>query len=82
MSESVGRVLQAYGDASVQQTAKLILLVDKWFDCMNVRHIAEAGQKRKPALLPYTSAEDERFKVCISYGVYTNLLYYTNVIFF
>lgn len=63
MSESVAKVLSAYGDDSVQETSRLLHLVDKWFDCMNVRHISEAGQKRKPFLQPYSSAEDERLQV-------------------
>ena len=72
MSESVGKILQTYGDASVQQTAKFILLVDQWFDCMNVRHTGEAGRKRKDNLKPYESEHDPRLKVIREFWIYSH----------
>ena len=36
-SHSVGSVMQTFGDDDCQETAKFILLMDKFFDCLNVR---------------------------------------------
>ena len=62
MSETVGKVMLAYATPKAKETAKLILLVDKFFDCCNTRSLNEGVQKRKPFLKPYTSVDDERFK--------------------
>ena len=62
MSETVGKVMLAYAAPKAKETAKLILLVDKFFDCCNTRSLNEGVQKRKPFLKPYTSVDDERFK--------------------
>ena len=36
-------------------------MMDKFFDCMNVRNCTEHQKKLKPFLKPYTSVTDERF---------------------
>ena len=50
-------------------TVKFIRMIDRAFDCMNVRSKYEGAKKRKPDLLPYTSLNDPRFKVCVIYNV-------------
>uniref|UniRef100_A0A1X7U031 Transposable element P transposase n=1 Tax=Amphimedon queenslandica TaxID=400682 RepID=A0A1X7U031_AMPQE len=35
---------------------------DKFFDCLNTRHLEEGKRKRKPDLDPYRSVNDRRFK--------------------
>ena len=65
LSQSVGRILQEYyPDAS--ETAKLILLCDEFFDCLNSRSFTENICKRKPALAPYRDIEDPRFEVSLN----------------
>lgn len=38
LSNSVGRVMQCFGDRDCQETARFILLMDKFFDCANTRY--------------------------------------------
>ena len=63
MSKSVGSLMQAYGGPAHGETARFILLIDRFFDCMNVRALTEGNHKRKPDLNPYRSINDVRFKV-------------------
>ena len=37
LSHSVGSVMQTFGAEDCQETAKFILLMDKFFDCLNSR---------------------------------------------
>ncbi|XP_014677400.1 PREDICTED: uncharacterized protein LOC106817251 [Priapulus caudatus] len=61
LSYSVGRLLQANSGEEAQETAKFVLLMDRFFDCLNVRSHNEAERKRKPDLLPFRNADDARF---------------------
>ena len=36
-------------------------MMDKFFDCLNVRNTTECTTKRKPDLKPYFDVDDERF---------------------
>ena len=60
LSESVGTVLNEFGPPEANGTAKFCLL-DKFFDCLNVRNTKEHSIKRKPFLNPYESIDDPRF---------------------
>ena len=55
--------MAAYGGPDCQETAKLILLADRFFDCLNGRAVFEGDHKRKPDLMPYRSQNDPRFDV-------------------
>lgn len=61
LSASVAAVLKAYGPPEAAGTAQFALMMDKFFDCLNVRSTSEHKTKRKPYLAPYTSPYDERF---------------------
>ena len=41
LSETVGKVLLVTGSAEVAATANLYLMMDKFFDCLNVRNTEE-----------------------------------------
>ena len=45
--------MAAYSCPECQETAKLILLVDRFFDCLNGRSLVEGDFKRKPDLMSY-----------------------------
>ncbi|XP_055955159.1 uncharacterized protein LOC126812587 [Patella vulgata] len=62
LSRSVGLVIEEYGGEAATETAKFIKLVDRFFDCLNVRSLYEGERKRKPDLMPYTSVDDPRFQ--------------------
>ena len=66
LSGRVGRVMQAYGPPEAQETAKFILLMDRFFDCLNTRHLHEGARKLKPDLDPYTSENDPRFTFLVN----------------
>ena len=61
LSESVGKVLQKFGPPQAEGTAHFCLMMDKFFDCLNVRNTKECTIKRKDFLKPYSSIQDERF---------------------
>lgn len=61
LSESVGKILQNQGGPECQETAKFVLMMDKFFDCMNTRAKNEGMRKKKPNLEPYFDKNDERF---------------------
>ena len=60
LSETVGNVLNEFGPPEAGGTAKFCLMVDKCFDCLNVRNTVEHELRRK--LKPYHSVEDSRFE--------------------
>lgn len=74
LSESVSIALTEYGDESAKATAEFCLMLDRFFDCMNVRNLDEQIKKRKPFLAPYHSVSDERFDWLIK----TFLPYFVN----
>ena len=45
------------------ETSKFCQMIDKFFDCLNTRHLEEGKRKRKPDLDPYRNVNDRRFKV-------------------
>ena len=55
--------METYFDEQCLETAKLIKLVDRFFDCLNGRSQSEAIRKKKPDLMPYSSPDDPRFNV-------------------
>ena len=61
LSSLVGKVLQEFGPQDAAGTAKLCMLMDSFFDCLNVRNTDEFKTKRKPSLKSYPDARDERF---------------------
>ena len=60
VSESVGKVLQKFGPPQAQGTAQFCLMMDKFFDCVNVRNRKECTVRRKDFLRPFSSINDER----------------------
>ena len=61
LSESVGKVLQKFGPPQAQGTAQFCLMMDKFFDCVNVRNTKECTVRSKDFLRPFSSIDDERF---------------------
>ena len=62
LSETVGHALKTFRSKEARGTAEFCLIMDKFFDCFNVRNTKECVYKRKPFLQPYTSPDDERFQ--------------------
>ena len=73
LSETVGSVLHQFGPPEAQGTANVCLMVDKFFDCLNVRNTVEHELKRKPFLKPCHSVDDERFAWLDSFLEYFRL---------
>ena len=61
----MANALDYFGDPETKETEILLRHFDRFFDCLNVRSMAEAGQKRKDYLKPYTSVDDERLAVSV-----------------
>ena len=64
LSESVSKALLLTGGDKVTETAHFISLIDKFFDCFNVRNFNSGKLKRKAFQDPYRSADDFCIKVC------------------
>ena len=65
LSESVSNALTLTGGSTVEETAKFVNLMDKFFDCMNVHNFSHGVQARKPFQMPYRSGKDKRLQVCV-----------------
>jgi len=63
LSKSVSDAFAYYGDPDTTETQRFVLMMDRFFDCLNVRNKSEWIKKRKPDLRPYTSPDDDRFSV-------------------
>ena len=62
LSSSVGNVLNEFGPPETAGTAKFCLMMDSFFDFLNVRNKEEQKLKRKSNLRPYSDPDDERFE--------------------
>ena len=61
LSSTMAAVLTKFGALEVSAIAKYCSMMDKFFDCFNVRSLQEHERKRKPLLAPYTDINDDRF---------------------
>ena len=72
LSETVGNVLNHFGPPEAAGTAEFCLMMDKFFDCLNVRNTKEHELKKKPNLRPYESPDDIRFEWLDTFLQYFN----------
>ena len=77
LSESVSKGFELTGGQEAAGTAKFVAMMDKFFDCMNVRNYTQGIHKRKRFQMPYTTSQDMRLKVifliiCSSTLTYTS----------
>ena len=63
MSETVACGLEMLNRDNTRETRLFIRMIDKFFDCLNVKGPLVGLLKRKENLKPYTSCRDERFEV-------------------
>ena len=61
LSNTMSVALEKFSPNEAKETANYCSLLDKFFDCLNVRNLDEHIKKRKPFLKPYTDLNDERF---------------------
>ncbi|XP_047135769.1 uncharacterized protein LOC124812779 [Hydra vulgaris] len=61
LSETVGSVLANFGPPEAAGTSTFCIMMDKFFDCLNVRNTFDHRLKKKPFLKPYESLTDERY---------------------
>ncbi len=60
LSSRMSAVLSNFGPPEAAATANLCKVMDKFFDCLNVRSLVEHKTKRKQDLKPYSCPQDER----------------------
>ena len=63
LSSSVAKSFEFYGDPETEETQKICVMFDTFFDCLNGRSKGEHIKRRKPNLKLYYKADDERLKV-------------------
>ena len=61
LSSTVGNVLLSFGPPEAAGTAKFCLMMDSFFDIMNIRSTSEYKRDAKPFLAPFLSVDDHRF---------------------
>lgn len=66
MSASVANLMMVDSPPECSETATYILLVNKFFDCMNCRSRREGHFKRNDNLLPYENTTDPRFDMLLN----------------
>lgn len=71
--------LAYFKNPDTEETQKFVAMVDRFFDCLNVRSKTEWALKRKPDLKPYSTSDDDRFDVSIVVYSYTRLINCVNV---
>ena len=64
LSESASKALTLRGGHETEETARFILMMDKFFDCVNVRNFTHGIRAAKPFQMPYWGSDDQRVKVC------------------
>ena len=74
LSESVGKALQLMGGPEVQETARFILMFDKFFDALNVGDFKSSKYHRKPFQAPYVSNDDFRLDVSVTCSVHCDTI--------
>ena len=62
LSSSVGNLLNEFGPPEAAGIAKFCLMLESFFDCLNVRNKKEQKLKRKSNLRPYSDPDNERFE--------------------
>jgi len=63
--KSVADSLSYYGDPATKAPKKFCRVMDRFFDCLNVRCMDAWREKNKNDLKPYTDPNDERLKVAM-----------------
>ena len=61
LSSTVSKVVSQYGPPEASETAKFCMLMDTFFDIMNIRNVNSHEYERKPSLKPFTTVDDARF---------------------
>ena len=61
LSSTVSKILMSRGPPEAADTAKFCLLMDSFFDIMNIRDLQSHEFQRKTFLAPFTSVNDRRF---------------------
>ena len=61
LSDTVAVCFDKFGSSGASATAKFCSMMDKFFDCLNVRNTTEHVFKTKPLLMPNSDIDDPRF---------------------
>jgi len=76
MSETVSKALLDTKNSTVEETAKFISMIDKFFDALNVTDINCGKKQKKPLQSPCRKIDDFRIKVyLVEKYVYTQYSY-------
>ena len=59
LSNSVATALTTFGPEEARETAKFCYMMDKIFDCLNIRNKTEHIVKKKASLRPFDCQDDE-----------------------
>ena len=68
------------GNEEVKETATFIQLMDKFFDCMNVKNFSQGSHKRKQFQMSYKSGADSRLTVSNNSYIYNAQCYFSDFV--
>ena len=64
-----------YGEEETEETSQFVMMMDRFFDSLNVSNYSSAKHKRKVFQNPYRSSTDFRIKVkCKSTAMYSIII--------
>ena len=61
LNETTVKIPKTFGTTENSETAKYCQILDRFFDCFNVRSLEKHQKKTKPFLKPYINENDKRF---------------------
>lgn len=66
--------MELVGDKEATETAKFLLMFDRFFDCLNVSNFDDGKHQRKPFREPFRTADDFRLKVQVWWCIHTKCI--------
>jgi len=63
LSNTVATALRLTGREEVEETARFVMMIDRFFDCLNVTDFDGGRRTRNPFKAPYRSGSDFRLRV-------------------
>ena len=76
MSGTVGKALLLTGGPEVEETAKFVLMFNKFFDVLNVTNFTNGTRYRNPDIHPYRHKDDDRLLVSAYNIIVINSVYF------
>ena len=71
-SKAAGKVIEHFGPPEALEISKFCVMIDKFFDCINVSNTHEYKTRKKKFLKPYEDLNDPRFTFIDKFLAYSS----------